>query len=77
MSKLSNILNLSFDLDVARRDSEYLYAQVNDAIEKKPELQEYLRALEIEYNKGKTGPQEPINKNIIKEIEDLFKDKPG
>ncbi len=77
MSKLSEMLGLPLDLDMARKDSEYLRAQVDDAIEKKPELREYLHALEIEFQKGKPTTDEPINKNLIKEIEDLFKDKPG
>jgi hypothetical protein len=58
---------------VARKDSENLCAQVDQAIEKKPELQEYFRMLESEYRKGKPDIREPINKNIIKEIEDLLK----
>jgi proteasome assembly chaperone (PAC2) family protein len=77
MSRIRDILGLDLDLEVARRDSEYLYAQIDEAVEKKPELQEYLRTLEIEYQKEKRDNGEPINKNIIKEIEDLFRDKQG
>ncbi len=75
LTKLTDLTGINIDLDVARRDSEYLHSQVDEAIEKKPELQEYLRTLEVEYRKGKPAAEEPINKNILKEIEDLFKDK--
>jgi hypothetical protein len=77
MLKLNALLNLNVDLEIARKDSEYLYAQVEEAIEKKPELQEYLRTLETEYQNGKPASGENINKTIIKEIEDLFRDKPA
>jgi proteasome assembly chaperone (PAC2) family protein len=77
MVKLSGLMNLEIDLAIARRDSEYLTAQIDQAVEKKPELQDYLRMLESEYHKGNPNTQNPINKNIIKEIEELFKDKQG
>lgn len=74
MLKISGLLDLKIDLEVARNDSEYLYTQIDQAIEKKPELQEYLKTLESEYRKGNPYDQTPISKNVMKEIEDLFKD---
>jgi proteasome assembly chaperone (PAC2) family protein len=73
--KLRELLDIKIDLDAARKDSEYLYSQVDEAIEKKPELQEYLKTLEEEYEKGKSSEEKPISKNVLKEIEDLFKNK--
>lgn len=77
MLKIRELLGLDLDLEVARRDSEYLYSQIDEAIEQKPELQEYLRKLEVEYRKSEPSPGSVINENIIREIEDLFKDKQG
>jgi len=75
LQKLSEMLRLKIDLDVARQDSEYLYSQIDMAIAKKPELQEMLKILKTEYQKGKSTSQQAINKDFIKEIEDLFKGK--
>jgi hypothetical protein len=78
MLKLNELYELNIDLEVARQDSEYLYRQITDAIEKKPELAEYLKTLEKDFRQGTSQPkEEPINKNIIKQIEDLFKENPG
>lgn len=78
MLKLNELYELNIDLEVARQDSEYLYRQINDAIEKKPELAEYLKTLEKDFRQGTSQPkEEPINKNIIKQIEDLFKENQG
>jgi proteasome assembly chaperone (PAC2) family protein len=78
MLKLNELYGLNIDLEVASQDSKYLYKQIDDAIEKKPELAEYLKTLEKDFQKGSApGSEEPIHKNIIKEIEDLFKDNPG
>jgi proteasome assembly chaperone (PAC2) family protein len=78
MLKLNEMLDLNIDLEVARQDSEYLYHQIDDAILKKPELSEYLKTLERDFHQGASQPKEqPINKNIMKEIEDLLKDNPG
>jgi proteasome assembly chaperone (PAC2) family protein len=75
MLKLSELLNIKFDLEVARKDSEYLKTQIDQAIEKKPELQEYLKTLEIEYRKGGAESEGPINNGILKEIDEIFKEK--
>ncbi|HEX7474613.1 MAG TPA: PAC2 family protein [Dehalococcoidales bacterium] len=75
MLKLSELLNIKFDLEVARKDSEYLKTQIDQAIEKKPELQEYLKTLEIEYHKGSAEVEGPINNGILKEIDEIFKEK--
>jgi proteasome assembly chaperone (PAC2) family protein len=77
MSKLNEMLGLNIDLEVARKDSEYLCAQIDNAIREKPELREYLKMLESEYRKGKPEIRESVNKNIIKEIEDLMKKQQG
>jgi proteasome assembly chaperone (PAC2) family protein len=73
MAKIDEMLGINIDLEVARKDSEYLRAQIDNAIEQKPELQEYLKTLEAEYRQGKPEIQQSVNKNIIKEIEDLLK----
>jgi proteasome assembly chaperone (PAC2) family protein len=75
--KISQMLNIKVELGDARRDSEYLYAQIEQAIAQKPDLQEHLKMLEEEYRKGKPQPHKSINKNILKEIEDLLKDNQG
>lgn len=75
MLKIALILNIKLDLEVARKDSEYLKVQIDQAIEKKPELQEYLRTLEMEYRKGHSSVEKPINNNILKEIDEIFKEK--
>ncbi|HSW58635.1 MAG TPA: PAC2 family protein, partial [Dehalococcoidales bacterium] len=74
MLKLGELLGLNIDLDVAKKDSEYLFQQIDLAIKQKPELQEYVKTLESEFHKGSKPRENPINKNIIKEIEGLFKD---
>jgi len=70
--KLNEILKINLDLQEAKRDSDLLYAQIDKAIVQKPELQEQLKILEIEYRKGKLR-QSSISQNLIKEIEDLLK----
>ena len=75
MKKLGDLLNLEIDLEVAQKDSDYLAGQVDQAIEKKPELKEYLATLEEEYRKGHTGTSENINRKIVKEIEDILKEQ--
>lgn len=75
MLKLSELLDIKFDLEVARKDSEYLKTQIDQAIEKKPELQEYLKTLEIEYRKGGAEAEEPINNSILKEIDEIFQER--
>ena len=74
MLKLSGLLGLKIDLEVARKDSEYLVNQIDETIEKKPELREYLKTLESEYRKGNPASPRSINRNIVKEIEELFPD---
>ena len=74
MLKLNELLKINIDLDVAQKDSEHLYKQIDQAIEKKPELRDYLKILGAEFRKGRKSTGEPINQNIIKEIEDLFKE---
>jgi hypothetical protein len=74
MLKLSGLLGLKIDLEVARKDSEYLVNQIDETIAKKPELQEYLKTLESEYRKGNPESRRYINRNIVKEIEELFPD---
>jgi proteasome assembly chaperone (PAC2) family protein len=73
MLKLNRMLGINIDLADARKDSEYLYTQIDQAIAQKPDLQEHLKMLEAEYRKGKTQPQKPISQNIVKEIEDILK----
>jgi proteasome assembly chaperone (PAC2) family protein len=74
MLKLNALLGLNIDLEVARKDSEFLLQQIDQAIEKKPELQSYFKTLQSEFKKESEPPAKPINQNIIKEIEDLLKD---
>jgi hypothetical protein len=77
MLKISKMLNISVELGDARRDSERLYMQIEQAIAQKPDLQEHLKILEEEYRKGKPQPHKSINQNIVKEIEDLLKGNLG
>jgi proteasome assembly chaperone (PAC2) family protein len=74
MLKLNRMLGINVDMADARRDSEYLYSQINQAIAQKPDLQVHLKMLEDEYRKGKPQHQKSINQNIVKEIEDILKD---
>jgi proteasome assembly chaperone (PAC2) family protein len=74
MKKLVELLGLEIDLETARKDSEYLCKQLDQAIEKKPELKEYLTTLEVEYREGHSGTLTPINRKIVNEIEDILKD---
>jgi proteasome assembly chaperone (PAC2) family protein len=77
MLKLNELLGLNIDLEEAKKDGDYLSQQIDRAIEKKPELHDYLKKLESEFHKGNKPAETLINQNIIKEIEDLFKDKPA
>jgi proteasome assembly chaperone (PAC2) family protein len=76
--KLRNLLGIQLELADARKESEHLYSQIDQAIASKPELREHLKVLEQEYRKG--NPQQPqasINQNIVKEIEELMKGHQG
>jgi proteasome assembly chaperone (PAC2) family protein len=77
LMKLTRLLDIKIDLEEARRDSEYLVTQIDQAIAQKPDLQEHLKMLEKEYLKGKPQPRKAINQNIVREIEDLLRDNQG
>jgi hypothetical protein len=77
ITKLNKLLDLQIDLEDARRDSEYLVTQIDQAIARKPDLKGHLKILEEEYRKGKPQPRKAINQNIVKEIEDLLRGSQG
>ena len=72
--KLSKMLKLSLNLDNVKRAAEYLDAQVNEVINQKAELKEYIRGLEEEYRQGKPEG-EPLREDIIKEIEEFLRER--
>jgi hypothetical protein len=76
MLKLNELPVLSIELETAKKDSDYLYQQIDQAIEKKPELRDYLKKLETEFRNGNKPVEDLINQNIIREIEYLLKDNP-
>jgi proteasome assembly chaperone (PAC2) family protein len=73
LNKLNDILNLELDLEQALRDSAFLAAQIDIAMDKKPELKTLLATLEDEYRKGHARPEDAINLKIVKEIEEILK----
>jgi predicted ATP-grasp superfamily ATP-dependent carboligase len=75
MLKLNDWLGLGLDLEVAKKDADFLYQQIDQAIHKKPDLVEMLKKLEADFRKSNPGPGSPINQTILNEIEDLFSDK--
>jgi proteasome assembly chaperone (PAC2) family protein len=60
--KIEKILGSDLRLETLKKSSEYLEKQIDRAIEKKPELRDYLRNLEREFGKeekaAKQGPME-------------------
>jgi proteasome assembly chaperone (PAC2) family protein len=73
---LTKMLEIELDLQEIIGASEYLDEQVGQAISQKPELQEYVKDLEKEYQAmGKY--QEPIKEeDIIREIENFLRKGP-
>jgi len=66
---------VTLDLEDMRQGSQHLDEMVDKAVAQKPELQEYVRRLELEYGKGKDELGEPLKEDIIREIEDFLKGK--
>ncbi len=60
--KIEKILGSDLRLESLKKSSEYLEEQINRAIEKKPELRDYLRNLEREYGKEETKTKEGSSK---------------
>jgi proteasome assembly chaperone (PAC2) family protein len=75
LSKLNSVLDMQIDLEEARAAGEQLNAQIDRAMAIKPELRKYLDILETNYRKESSSHQQPINQNIVKEIEKLLNDK--
>jgi proteasome assembly chaperone (PAC2) family protein len=73
--KLDLLLDLKIDLEEARLAGERLYEQIDKAISMKPELQKFLKILEIGYRKDNISREQPINEKIVKEIERLLNEK--
>jgi proteasome assembly chaperone (PAC2) family protein len=75
LSRLAEMLGVALDLEDVRRGSEHLDEMVDKAVAQKPELQEYVRRLELEYGKSKDELGEPLKEDIIREIEDFLRRK--
>jgi proteasome assembly chaperone (PAC2) family protein len=75
LSRLAKMLGVTLDLEDMRQGSQHLDEMVDKAVAQKPELQEYVRRLELEYGKGKDELGEPLKEDIIREIEDFLKGK--
>ena len=75
LSKLARCLELELDFEDMRRGGEQLDEMVDKAVAQKPELQDYVRRLEVEYGKGKYELGKPLEADIIKEIEDFLRKK--
>jgi len=75
LSRLAKMLELALDLEDMRRGSEHLDEMVDKAVAQKPELQDYVRRLELEYGKTKGELGEPLKEDIIREIENFLRKK--
>jgi proteasome assembly chaperone (PAC2) family protein len=75
LNKLTTMLGLALDLEDMKQEGKRLDEEINRAIEQKPELQDYVRQLEEVYGKGKYELGEPLDENIIREIEDFLRKK--
>jgi proteasome assembly chaperone (PAC2) family protein len=73
LSKLVKMLEMPLNLDDIRRESEQLDGMVDKAVAQKPELQDYVRRLEVEYGQGRYEAGEPLKEDVIKEIEDFLR----
>lgn len=63
LSKMERILGIDLQLFSLKESSDYLEEQVNKAIEKKPELREYIRNLEREYVSEERKDKEKAEKD--------------
>jgi proteasome assembly chaperone (PAC2) family protein len=77
LNRLARMLGVSLSLEDMRRSSRELDEMVDKAVAQKPELQEYVRRLEVEYGKSKDEPGGPLplKEDVIREIEDFLKKK--
>ncbi len=73
MSKLVGLLGLSIDLEDIRKAGEYLDEQIREAVDQKPELQDYVKQLEEEYREGKLQVRGPLGEDVIKAVEDFLR----
>lgn len=69
LKKFLKILNLKVDLEDLKKKSEELNKQIDKIIEQKPELKEYVKKLEEEYELKRPPHQD----ELIKEIENFLK----
>jgi proteasome assembly chaperone (PAC2) family protein len=73
LQKLDRMLELSLDLEEAKKSASRLDEQINSIISQKPELREYIQRLEDEYRKGRRSSEPLAETDIIKEVEDFLK----
>jgi proteasome assembly chaperone (PAC2) family protein len=73
LSQLAKMIEIPLHLEDIRRESERLDEMVDKAVAQKPELQDYVRRLEVEYGQGKYELGELLKEDIIKEIEDFLR----
>ncbi len=73
LRRLTRMLRLDVDLAQLERDGRHLTETIDRAVAEKPELAEYVKRLEAEYGKGRETSGEPLNEDIIREIEDFLK----
>ncbi len=75
LNKLTRMLEVALDLEDVKRASEYLDEKVNEAVEQRAELRDYVKQLEQDYGRGKYEVSQPLEEDIIKEIEDFLRKK--
>jgi hypothetical protein len=74
---LTEMLQIELDLEEIIGASEYLDEQVSKAISQKPELEEYVKDLEREYQAMEKYREPAKEEDIIKEIENFLKKGQG
>jgi proteasome assembly chaperone (PAC2) family protein len=77
LSKLDDLLDLTVDLQDAKKAAGSLDEQMNRIIQQKPELKEYVARMESEYKQGKMPGDQSQETDIIKEVEDFLKGNKG
>ena len=74
---LTKMLQIELDLQEIIGASEYLDEQISEAISQKPELEEYVKNLEKEYQAMEKYEEPAKQEDIIKEIENFLRKGQG
>jgi proteasome assembly chaperone (PAC2) family protein len=77
LKRLTEMLQIEIDLEEIIAASEYLDEQVSKAISQKPELEEYVKDLETEYQAMEKYREPAKEEDIIREIENFLKKGQG